>query len=391
MEKLMEKLRCRTISAANGAEALGYAMGEVKFDIILLEYKLPRFSGTDVARMLRDTRNVNSTTPIVCVTGYLKGLPPDHHFDGLIDKPPTLTKLTDILGKLCQWAPPPPGWTPTPYSSLPLSGLRHGTKTEDSPTSGSSVFGSHMPSSSYRGSSRQDSISSSFFGDNESKMDDIPVFINKVSPDAWGEGELSHAFGGLGITEATVDPKPKVVAPSIPHQTSAPGQLETEMIRKKPSAERMSKQREARLKGRESAESGDDEDDELGNAHLRAKSPKAGRARGSSKLGYEMLRTNSRGSVISVEDIHSTLDITLPSSPPPAITEVPREEDKATLTPPEMFPRLPGTGSEEIDMDAEDITTPKPSSYKATDPDPTPRPSIAGLPSGEGSPSPAPR
>jgi serine/threonine-protein kinase RIM15 len=391
MEKLMEKLRCRTISAQNGAEALGYAMGEVKFDIILLEYKLPRFSGTDVARMLRDTRNVNSTTPIVCVTGYLNDLPPDHHFDGLIDKPPTLAKLTDILGKLCQWAPPPPGWTPTPYSSLPLSGLRYGTKTEDSPTSGSSVFGSHMPSSSYRGSSRQDSISSSFFGDIESKADDIPVLVNKTSPDVWNEGELTYAFGGLGISEAAVEPKPKAVAPVVPHHTSAPAQLEHEGVRKKPSAERINKRRSAGLKRRDSAESGDDEDEELGNAQIQAKSPKTGRTRGSSKLGYEMLRTNSRGSVISVEDAPSTTETTLPSSPPPAIKEVPKEEDKATLTPPEMFPLLPGTVSEEVAMDADDVRTPKPAPQDSPDPDPTPRPSNAGQPVGEASPSPAPK
>jgi len=393
MEKLMEKLRCRTISAQNGAEALGYAMGEVKFDIILLEYKLPRFSGTDVARMLRDTRNVNSTTPVVCVTGYLKDLPPDHHFDGLIDKPPTLAKLTDILGKLCQWTTPPPGWTPATLSTMPPPGLRTATKTEDSPTSNSSVFGSHMPSSSYRGSSRQDSISSSFFGDNQSQADDVPVQIKGGSPDNWGEGELTYAFGGLGITEVVSEPKPKPpTVPSLTAQTSAPAQLEVETaVRKKPSAERINKKKAA--KDRNSAESGDDEDEELGNTQKRAKSPKAGRTRGSSKLGYEMMRTNSRGSVISVEDVASSLDTTLPSSPPPAIEEAPREEDKATLTPPEIFPRLPGGDSEEIDMDAEEITTPRPAPQdKSPDPDPTPRPSTAGLPSiGESSPSPLPK
>ncbi|KIW04012.1 uncharacterized protein PV09_04838 [Verruconis gallopava] len=391
MEKLMEKLRCRTISAQNGAEALGYAMSEVKFDIILLEYKLPRFSGTDVARMLRDTRNVNSATPIVCVTGYLKDLPPDHHFDGLIDKPPTLAKLTEVLGKLCQWAPPPPGWTPTPYSSLPLSNLRTVAKTEDSPTSSSSVFGSHMPSSSYRGSSRQDSISSSFFGDNEGKADDIPVLINKGSPDTWGESELTYAFGGLGISEAATEQKAKSAVPSLVNQTSAPAVLEPETVRKKPSAERINKRRSAGPKGRDSAESGDDEDEELGNAQIRTKSPKIGRTRGSSKLGYEMLRTNSRGSVISVEDASGALDTTLPSSPPPVINEVPKEEDKATLTPPEVFPHPPTTVSnEEMDM-SDEITTPKPAGQFSPDMDPTPRPSTTRLPTGEMSPSPMPK
>jgi serine/threonine-protein kinase RIM15 len=190
-----------------------------------------------------------------------------------------------------------------------------------------------------------------------------------------------------------MEPQPKINMPSGPHQTSAPAQLEHEAIREKPSAERINKRRSVGLKGRDSAESGDDEDEELGNSQLRAKSPKVGPARGSSKLGYEMLRTNSRGSVISVEDASSAADTALPSSPPPVIKEQPREEDKATLTPPEMFPRLPGTGSEDFDMIAEDITTPKPASHDSPDPDPdpTPRPSTAGLLFGEKSPSPAPR
>jgi serine/threonine-protein kinase RIM15 len=251
-----------------------------------------------------------------------------------------------------------------------------------------------MPSSSYRGSSRQDSISSSFFGDTESKTDEIPVHINKASPDGWGEGELNYAFGGLGITETVSEQQAKSQpVPSLPTQTSAPAHLEVETIRKKPSAERINKRRPAGGQGRESAESGDDEDEELGNTQIRAKSPKTGRVRGASKLGYEMLRTNSRGSVISMEDTPGICDTTtLPSSPPPAITELPKEEDKATLTPPVVFPRLPGTGSEEIDMDSDEITTPRPLPYDSPDPDPTPRPSNAGLPAiGESSPSPLPK
>ncbi|KAF8461552.1 hypothetical protein BDZ91DRAFT_798041 [Kalaharituber pfeilii] len=40
-------------------------MGQVKFDIILMEVKLPQMNGEDVARMIRTTQNHNSSTPIV--------------------------------------------------------------------------------------------------------------------------------------------------------------------------------------------------------------------------------------------------------------------------------------------------------------------------------------
>lgn len=108
MEKLLERLRCRTVTAQSGTEASRYAMSEVKFDIIFTEARLPQLTGSDFARMVRKTKNINSTTPIVAVTGYLKELPPTHFFDGLIEKPPTIQKLTEIMGRLCQWKPPPP-------------------------------------------------------------------------------------------------------------------------------------------------------------------------------------------------------------------------------------------------------------------------------------------
>jgi serine/threonine-protein kinase RIM15 len=377
MEKLLEKHRCRTITAQSGPEAMRYAMSEVKFDIIMMEYKLPQINGADVARMIRDTKNANTNTPIVCVTGYLKELPPSHHFDGLIDKPPTLNKLGDMLSRLCQWKPPPANWTPAAqYASMPLSGLRQESgRTGDSPTSNGSSYGANPPSGSYRGSSREDSISSSFFGDTDSRTDDVAVIISKHSSEDWHDRDLAQAFDGLGITESMTESKP--IIPSFIHQESAPAAMEHSLVRKKPSAERVGeKRRSIEQKRRDSAESGDDEDEELGNAQLRARSPKGGRPRGSSKLGTEMLRTNSRGSVVSVEDISIT-DV-LPNSPPPMIAEEPAETKTFSLTPPELFPRLPGAAVEEIEMDPS-VTTPKPPHHdtESPDPDPTPRPSIS--------------
>jgi serine/threonine-protein kinase RIM15 len=408
MEKLLEKLRCCTVTAQDGPAALKYAMGEVKFDIILMEYKLPQLNGADVARMIRDTKNVNSQTPIVCVTGYLKELPPSHHFDGLIEKPPTTSKLTEILGRLCQWKPPPANWTGEKYSPLPGSNLRHepGRDDESPATSISSgTFGGSIPSGGYRSSTGTGSITSidsSWFKDNE-RVDDVSVATKHISSmEDWPDHNLRVAFSGLGISEGPLyEADTKITIPSLTHQMSAPGSLEHPPPRKKLSAERIDGKRKSMEKKRkDSADSGDDEDEELGHVQIRGKSPRApGRARGSSKLGTEMMRTNSRGSVVSVDDISHSTDV-LPSSPPPAISEEgpgyhdmsPNTHGKISLTPPEMFPRLPGAAIEDIEMDAATPKAPTSNPMDEADPDPTPRPSISGekgATPADGSPSPS--
>ncbi|KAF9699634.1 hypothetical protein EKO04_002640 [Ascochyta lentis] len=396
MEKLLEKLRCRTLTVNNGSEAIRYAMGEVKFDIIMMEFRLPQVNGADVARMIRDTKNANTTTPIVAVTGYLKELQAPHYFDALIEKPPTIAKLTDTLGRLCQWKPPPPNWAPAQmYPSMMPSGLRQeSTRQEESPITNSSGF-SQAPSGSYRGSSREDSISSSFFGDNDSRTsEDVPVAIARHGADDWRERDVAQAMSGLGISEdaANVDPKSVVqkrsgapdLRPELPHEASAPAVLETATIRRQRSAEQVgAKRRLLETRKHESAESGDDEDEELGHTTAtKQRSPKT-RPKSSSKLGIEMMRTNSRGSVISIDTDMGASDSGLASSPPPVITEdtaaEEREANLATpevppmsLTPPEMFPAVPG--KEVIDID---MGTPTPEDGAATpDPDPTPRGSL---------------
>ncbi|KAJ4986021.1 hypothetical protein SVAN01_08499 [Stagonosporopsis vannaccii] len=401
MEKLLEKLRCRTLTVNNGSEAIRYAMGEVKFDIIMMEFKLPQVNGADVARMIRDTKNANTTTPIVAVTGYLKELQAPHYFDALIEKPPTIAKLTDTLGRLCQWKPPPPNWAPAQtYPSMMPSGLRQeSTRQEDSPTTNSNSSGFSQVPGSYRGSSREDSISSSFFGDNDSRTsEDVPVIIARHGTDDWRERDVAHAMSGLGISEhdaANADPKEIAqkragapdLRPDLPHEVSAPAALEAATIRRQRSAEQVgAKRRLLETRKHESAESGDDEDEELGHtAATKTRSPKT-RPKSSSKLGIEMMRTNSRGSVISVEtDMGaSASESALASSPPPAITEDTAAEEREaslhtadvphmSLTPPEMFPASPGQDSVELD-----IGTPKQGDGAATpDPDPTPRASLA--------------
>lgn len=357
MERLLEKLRCRTITVVTGTEAARYAMSEVQFDIILMEFKLPQINGADVARMIRDTKNPNTQTPIVCVTGYLKELPQTHHFDSLIEKPPTLTKLTQALCDLCHWKPPPSGYNIQQMQNAP-SGLRQEShQTEDSPSSQSSGPFTHIPGSLYRVSSREHSIGSSFFGDTDStNTEDIPIIVGRKS-DEWPPN-------ALGISDEQSIPQP-FIHPGLPHllhQNSAPPILDLRTPRKQRSVEAVKAKRENLEKNRhQCAESGDDEDEELGDVQVRARSPQ-GKLRGS-KLGTEMMRTNSRGSVTSgpEESSASIVDI-MPSIASHAGLETTQHPSRG-LTPPEIFSReAAGEAVREIDMDA----TPRPPSTTRT-------------------------
>ncbi|KAL8759466.1 MAG: hypothetical protein Q9199_000771 [Rusavskia elegans] len=350
MERLLEKLRCRTIAVVNGPEAARYAMSEVQFDIILMEFKLPQINGADVARMIRDTKSANTQTPIICVTGYLKELPQTHHFDSLIEKPPTLSKLTEALCNLCHWKPPPPGYS---NQQMPPSGLRQESRhAEDSPSSQSS--GPFTQNLVYR-NSRQHSIGSSFFGDTDStNTEDIPAIVSNKAYE-WQEA-------GLGITspvEASCAAQP-FLHPGMPHLlhlNSAPPDFDLRTPRKQRSVEAIKAKRENIEKYRhECAESGDDEDEELGHSQSRARSPQTKTPRGS-KLSTEMMRTNSRGSVTS--DCGSSLPLhanedcvaVAPSEPPILETGI-EGEGHATITPPEIFPKQVGTTAVTFDMDA---------------------------------------
>ncbi|KAI2777223.1 hypothetical protein F4815DRAFT_448473 [Daldinia loculata] len=323
MEKLLEKLRCRTISASTGSDAVRYAVSEIKFDIIFTEFKLPEISGSDVARMVREVKNVNAHTPIVAITAYLKELQAPHYFDSLIEKPISSSKLIEVLSNLCQWKPPTPGQIQSLPIPNPITSVRlKNPHMEESPTSVSSGYA--HPGSSFRGSSREDSISSSLFGDSESATttDEIPVIPGRKGMGEWGEES------GLGIsneeTSGSSGGVPKMPIPLISQQ-SAPAQMEQpRMPAPRRSLEKLRSRREHLEKRRvEGNDSADDEDDELGTHRdrgFRGKQPTP-----SSKLGIEMMRANS----------HDSVAISSSDTTPEPITQVvtpSRESDVSPLS-----------------------------------------------------------
>ncbi|KAK4231459.1 Serine/threonine-protein kinase cek1 [Podospora fimiseda] len=323
MEKLLEKLRCRTIAVTTATDAIRIAMGDIKFDIIFLEYSLPELNGGDVARMIRETKHANTNTPLVATTAYLKDLTGTTYFDTLIEKPISSSKITDVLANYCQWKPPTPSQSNNLSLVLPHpvpSGLRQESlRLEDSPTSGSSGY-ANRSSSSFR----EDSISSSMFGDSESVMtDDIPVVISRKATGDWDEG-------GLGITgvspgeDVVLGLNEKLLQPHLVTQESAPGQMEHQPVRTKAphpqrSFEKLKAKRESIEKRRYegSVDSADDEDDELGghaggNGNNHTAPRQHGRnnksALPSSKLGIEMMRANSHDSIVTESEGTCTLE-----------------------------------------------------------------------------------
>ncbi|KAK3675590.1 rim15, signal transduction response regulator [Recurvomyces mirabilis] len=407
MERLLEKLRCRAIVVNNGTEAMRYAMSNVKFDIIMMEYKLPHLNGADVARMIRDTKNANSHTPIVCVTGYLKELQGTHHFDALLEKPPTKEKLENVMSQLCQWKPASESYKGTAEPITVPSRDIEQPPADNSPTTTSSTGMSHTNTgSTWRSmsvNSREDSVSS--LGDTDSQTGSMSIMINNR------QSSLSEALarnfdepGGLGITKRLTSPEmdstsPPRSMPTLQHETSAPARLTTPAepsLRKQPSQEAIQAKRRSFEKGRQesAAESGDDEDEELGNITVqRQRSPKRTSTKRTSKLGTEMMRTNSQGSVVSVEDVlavqkeSKNFSDELPAAF--SIAEEPAAEVEASgrLTPPELFsPKTVGHHTELIDMDA--ATLPGPA--EVDDRDVTPRPSVPSHAS-EIDPDPTPR
>lgn len=378
MEKLLEKLRCRTISVSNGSEAVRYAMSEIKFDAIFLEYRLPQINGADVARMIRETKNTNAQTPIIAITAYLKELQAPHYFDSLIEKPISSSKLTEVLRGLCQWRPESPQRSSSGSvapSPVPINLRKLNLRSDDSPTSSISAFAGRQGSAMM--SSREDSMTSSVFGDSESIMtDEIPVVISRKATGDWDEA-------GLGISESDIlsaetDGAPKVV-PHLLTQASAPGQME-QAIR---SLDKFKSKRESSdRRSSDSTDSADDEDDDVGYTKDRHHARRGSKALSnktplpSSKLGIEMMRANSHDSVtLGSESTPETVTqvATTPSHEDPPIlhAQEPVEQCTATTPPAKMEPGSELKGGE---VDA----TPRPLSSAANtlhgEDEPTPRP-----------------
>ncbi|TCD70832.1 hypothetical protein EIP91_001522 [Steccherinum ochraceum] len=70
IETLLIRLGCRCVVVADGSEAISVAMGDIKFDCILMDLHMPILDGEGAARYLKTTNNKNASTPIIAVSAY---------------------------------------------------------------------------------------------------------------------------------------------------------------------------------------------------------------------------------------------------------------------------------------------------------------------------------
>ncbi|KAF8842696.1 RIM15, signal transduction response regulator [Paxillus ammoniavirescens] len=70
IETLLIRLGCRCVVVADGSEAISVAMGDIKFDCILMDLYMPVLDGEGAARYIKGTNNKNTNTPIIAVSAY---------------------------------------------------------------------------------------------------------------------------------------------------------------------------------------------------------------------------------------------------------------------------------------------------------------------------------
>lgn len=136
LETILVKLGCRCVAVRDGAEAVRLAMGESKFGVMFIDVTLPIVGGQDVTRMVKSTRNVNSTTPIVALASFDRGEPVDAAgslFDAVLAKP--LEKM-DVCATLSQL-----GFTPTQGAAAAETGSGQATGEASGVVSGTASAG----------------------------------------------------------------------------------------------------------------------------------------------------------------------------------------------------------------------------------------------------------
>ncbi|ANB10971.1 protein kinase RIM15 [Sugiyamaella lignohabitans] len=113
-EKMLVSLGCRVVTVATGEEAIRRSVGDVIFDIIFVEYKIGKWSGVDITRLIHSTLNPNKSTPVVVMTNLIKEAEETVKqaqeenktvFSAVIEKPPSEQKLVTALQKVVNWRP----------------------------------------------------------------------------------------------------------------------------------------------------------------------------------------------------------------------------------------------------------------------------------------------
>ncbi|EFI27681.1 AGC/NDR protein kinase [Coprinopsis cinerea okayama7 len=102
IETLLVRLGCRCIVVSDGSEAISVAMGDIKFDCILMDLQMPVLDGEGAARYIKSTNGKNTNTPIIAVSAY-SGMDPSETsnvFDASLSKPLQKADLLNVFRQL---------------------------------------------------------------------------------------------------------------------------------------------------------------------------------------------------------------------------------------------------------------------------------------------------
>ncbi|TEB30177.1 hypothetical protein FA13DRAFT_1859051 [Coprinellus micaceus] len=102
IETLLIRLGCRVVVVADGSEAISVAMGDIKFDCILMDLQMPVLDGEAAARYIKSTNSKNTNTPIVAVSAYSSTDPSEtsNVFDAALAKPLQKADLLNVFRRL---------------------------------------------------------------------------------------------------------------------------------------------------------------------------------------------------------------------------------------------------------------------------------------------------
>ncbi|THH02733.1 hypothetical protein EW026_g134 [Hermanssonia centrifuga] len=102
IETLLIRLGCRCVVVADGSEAISVAMGDIKFDCILMDLHMPILDGEGAARYIKTTNNKNASTPIIAVSAYGASEPTEQNnpFTAYLAKPVQKADLLTVMRQL---------------------------------------------------------------------------------------------------------------------------------------------------------------------------------------------------------------------------------------------------------------------------------------------------
>lgn len=97
--KMLEKCGCVVLGVADGDDLIRRATSKVKFDFIFTALKLPKVDAIDAVKLIKYTSGINSTTPIIAITGFAKDAIELGNFDDVLEKPLDIEVIRNSIAK----------------------------------------------------------------------------------------------------------------------------------------------------------------------------------------------------------------------------------------------------------------------------------------------------